>query len=300
MSQTVNAWFKEVIKDKVTIFMQNQGGFLDGTMMSGDVQANTVKFPVVTGTSQVYKLTGAIERVPVNNPGLGIVQVTMDDFEAAEWWRTQDAYKAGASEREALVELIGNAIRAKRDGIKLDAIQTFYLANTATIDTIGTGAEVPDVIHFETARALLETKGDKNMNVGVFCPIPSMWLTQLSFYKEWANSQYIGPTDGPFTMAMRKHMRTIRGVHYIMCPDTYFQNPTATQLETFMWRISAMGCEMPVNIENAQMSKHEELQGSPYLLKAPISGCAVGIEPAAVKRILLKKLDKTTGLTRPV
>ncbi|RUT93239.1 phage capsid protein, partial [Mesorhizobium sp. M7A.T.Ca.TU.009.02.1.1] len=93
MSIQIAAWFTEKIKDKVTVQFQAHGGLLDGTMMSGDTQANTVKFPII-GRTEVYKLTGAIERVPVTGTGLTTVQLTMDDFEASDWWRVQDAYNA--------------------------------------------------------------------------------------------------------------------------------------------------------------------------------------------------------------
>lgn len=39
MEQAPN-WFREVIKDKITIMYQAKGGYLDGTMMSGDTQAD--------------------------------------------------------------------------------------------------------------------------------------------------------------------------------------------------------------------------------------------------------------------
>jgi hypothetical protein len=69
MSDQISAWFKELIKDQVTVQYQAHGGYLDGTMMSGDVQANTVKFPII-GRTEVYQLTGAIEMVPTGSPGL--------------------------------------------------------------------------------------------------------------------------------------------------------------------------------------------------------------------------------------
>lgn len=296
MSQQVTAWFREVIKDKIHINMQGRGGLLDATMETGDTEAGTVKFPIVTGVSVVYKLTGAIEMVPVSNPGLTTVTLTMDDFEASEWWRVQDAMKSGPKEQDALAKLLSKAIRRKRDTIKMAALASFYDANSGTMETVGTGAEAVDNIYFETARAKLEKEGDDGIDGEVFCPVPAMWLAQMEYFREWREATYVGPENAPFSKAMRARTKTIRGVHYIMSPDNYFRVPAAGQWETFMWRKAAMGCETTVNMENANLTQHHDRQGSPYLAKAALSSAVVGLEVAGVKRILLLQ---TTAITRP-
>ncbi len=292
MSTSVSAWFREMVKDRVTIDLQAHGGLLDSTMMNGDVQANTVKFPIATGTSTVYKLTGAIEQVPVNDPGLTTVTLTMEDFEAAEWWRTQDAYKAGASEKDTLLRLITKGVRRKRDGIKFGptgAVQTYYDANTGSIATVGTGAEVPAPAHVETASALLDQYGDDGEDGEVFCPLPALWMSQLEMYSLWNNTQWGAGVSEVFNKKQRSRMKMVRGVTYIKCPDTYFRIPSANQWETFMWRKAAFGAETPFNNENANIEQQFQLQGSPWLAKANISGAAIGILTKGVRRILLSK-----------
>src|SRR4051812_36824364 len=187
MSTNISAWFRDVVADKVTVTYQAKGALLNGTMMSGDVQANTVKFPIV-GRTEVYKLSGSIEAVPVAGPSMTTVQVTMDDFEASDWWRTQDAYKAGPNEQQALADLLVMAVRRKQDKIKLDALTAF--AGLGGITTIGTGAETPDVTHFLTAAAQIAATGADDE---IYCGIPEMWMTQLCMYREFSNSQWVGP-----------------------------------------------------------------------------------------------------------
>jgi hypothetical protein len=292
MSAQAPAWFKEIIKDKVTIGLQAHGGLLDNTMMTGDTQAGTVKFPIVTGQSTVYKLTGAIEDVPVSNPGLTTVTLTLDDYEAAEWWRTQDAYKSGASEQDALAKILQKAIRRKRDTIKLDALSAFYtLDGGINITTTGTGAEVPDVLHFEKAAAELKAYGQDDDDQ-IFVIVPELWMSQLSLYKEYANSQWVGPENTPFSKTQRLKMRTIRDINYIVAPDIYFSSPAGqpTQLISWMWMKSSMGAETPYNLETATLSQHEEKQGSPWLAKAALSGAAIGIQAKGIKRFLLSKI----------
>jgi Phage capsid protein len=293
MSQQISTWFKEKIKDRVTIFVQSNGGLLDNTFINGDEMANTIKFPIVTGTSSLYKLTGAIEPVPVNNPGLSTVQITMDDYEGTEFWRTQDAYKAGPSEQDALAKLLAKAVRRKRDFIRLDALDAFYtLDGGANITTTGTGVEVPDILHFEKMRAELASYGDDDDGDEVYVTIPEMWSSQLALYKEFANSQWAGPAGTQFSEAQRMKMKTLRGITYIVVPDSYMRSPVGlpTQLYTYMWRKSALGANTVVNMENMSMVERPDLQGTPYQMKVSLSAAAIGIQAKCVRRALLSKI----------
>lgn len=295
MAQSIENWFKELIKDKVTIQMQAHGGLLDNTMMTGDTQANLVKFPIIGRVDNVYQLTGGIEMVPVGNPGLTTAEVTMKDYEAAEWWRTQDAYKAGPSEKDALARLLTKAIRRKRDTIKLDALTAFEAASGGAVKTIGTGVEVPDVLHFEQAAAEIKSYGDDE-DEQVFCLIPEMWMTQLCFYKEYADAQWVGPENAPFSKTQRMKMKTVRGITYIVGPNEYFVSPAATELYAWMWQKASVGAETPWSQENPSLTQHTDRQGSPWLAKVGMGGAAVGIQAEGVKRFHLKDI---TAPVRP-
>lgn len=295
MSQHIPAWFKEVIKDQVTVQFQAHGGLLDATMMSGDVQANTVKFPII-GRTEVYELTGAIEKVPVGGPSLTTVQLTMKDFEASDWWRTQDAYKAGPSEQAALANIITKAVRRKRDKIKIDALTTFADAG-GDVTTIGDGTGRIDVLHTEQARAeIAGTGADEAGEANIFALFPAMWMSQLCFYKEFADAQWVGLENAPFSKTQRMRMKTVRGIHYIEGPDEYFKEYTAGALEAFMWHKESMGAETPWNQDSTTMSHHPDYQGSPWLIKAGIGGAAIGIQGKGVKRFRMLKI---TAPARP-
>ncbi|WP_127523663.1 phage capsid protein [Mesorhizobium sp. Z1-4] len=299
MSQNIANWYREVIKDKVTVAFQAHGGLLDGTMMSGDIQANTVKFPTV-GRTEVYKLTGAIEKVPTGGPSLGTVQVTMDDFEASDWWRTQDAYKAGPNEQQALANIIVKAVRRKRDTIKIDALTAFANLGGSGVTNIGDGTEVIDILHTERARAEIAATGaDDTGEVSVFALFPAMWMSQLAFYKEFADAQWVGLENAPFSKAQRARMKTVRGVHYIEGPDEYFNEYETGKLEAFMWHRESMGAEMPWNQEAPSMTQHTEYQGSPWLIKAGLGGAAIGIQGAGVKRLRMSKIAAPTRPAQP-
>jgi Phage capsid protein len=290
----IQDWYKEVIKDKVTSKFQALGGYLDNTMTVGDVQANTVKFPV-SGRMEVYKLTGAIEAVPTNTADLTTVSMLFEDFEASAYWRVQDAYKAGPSEHNALADMMVKAVRRKKDNLKLDALAAFKAAQPAAVTTIGTGAEVPDIKTFLEGAVQIRATGAEGM---VWCVIPEMYALQLDFYKEFANSQWRGPSDLPFSQGQISRARTVRGVNFMALPDEYFKSPAAqpTQLITWMWHMDAMGAEMPWNAENVSMDKDITKQGDPYLCKNGLGGAAIGILPNGVKQFLLQKI---TTVTRP-
>lgn len=293
MSQNIAAWYSEKIKDKVIVAYQAHGGMLDGTMMSGDVVANTVKFPII-GRTEVYKLTGAIERVPVAGPGLTTVQMQFEDFEASDFWFVQDAYKAGPSEEAALVKIITSAVRRKRDTIKLDALAAFTAAGPGNgAVTIGDGTKVIDILNVEQARAEIAGVGAEDE---VFCGLPAMWMSQLAFYKEFADATWVGLDNAPFSKTQRMKMRTLRGITYIELPDEYFKGPNGTSLYAYLWAKEAMGAETPISQEAPDITKQPILQGTPHLIKAMLSGAAVGIQGAGVKRLHFQKI---TSLVRP-
>lgn len=299
MPSTVENWFKEYIHDKVTTKFQALGGYLDGTMTQGDVQANLVKFPV-EGRLEVYELTGAIEPVPVNTIDLTTVQVIMRDFEASGYWRVQDAYKSGPQEQDALARMIVKAARRKRDKIKLDALVAFQTAFPAAtnlnlpgvVNTYGTGVEVPDIkIYHEAASDIFATGAEGT----VYAAIRAKTHAQLLYYKEYADAKFIGES-GPWSDGQRTKMRRVQDIVFMTLPDEYFVFPTGTSVHEWMWHESAMGVEMPFVAEQVTMDQ-TLLQGKPWLVRNNMSGAAIGILPEGVRRL---HLLKSTTITRPV
>ena len=296
MSQQAPAWFKDLIKDKVTIQFQAHGGLLDHTMMGGDTQAATVKFPII-GRSKVYKLTGAIEDVPVSGPGLSTVQVSLEDYEASEWWRVQDAYKSGPNEQAALAQIVTKAVRRERDLIKIRALRAFANLGGSEVTNIGDGTQIIDILQLEQGRAeIAGTGADDTGEVQVFCMLPSMQMTQLAFYKEFADATWVGLDNAPFSKAQRMRMKTVRGVNYIEGPDEYFEEYEAGKIEAFMWHKESMGAETPWNQENVSLTQHADKQGSPWLMKAGVGGAAIGVQGKGVKRL---RFAKQTTPVRP-
>lgn len=289
MSENIPAWFRELIVDKITIASQSEGNLLAGTMMGGDLQAGTYKFPIL-GRVEAYKLTGAIQLISASNPGMSTVSVTPDDYEASTWWRTQDAYKAGPNEQQGLATLIARAIGRKADAIKLDALNAFMSVGSPPA-TIGDGTAAIDILNVLAARDAIRAKG---ITGPIWFPVPASWFSQFMMYKEFADSLYVGPGDLPLASNGAVRKKTWQGVNIFEVPDEVLAPYiiSSTKQVTWMWAQEAMGAETPWNKQTPSMDQHTEYEGSPYLIKAGMGGCAVGINADGVKR--LEYLVQTT------
>ncbi|MGL4490520.1 MAG: phage capsid protein [Rhizobiaceae bacterium] len=288
---SIQNWYKEFIKDKVTSKFQAMGGYLDGTMQTGDVQANLVKFPI-SGRMEITELFGAIEPVETNTVDLTTVQVTMRDFEGAAYWRTQDAYKAGPKEQDALAKMLAAGQRRRRDTLKLDALATFQAVN-ANVQTVGTGVETPDIKTYLEQAAVIRSTGAEGR---IWAAIPEMAWLQLMFYKEFANSQWVPDADKVFKAGQLPRFKTVHDVTFARLPDEYFKSPAGqpAQLYHWMWHEDSMGAELPFNVENVEMERQFGMKGSPYLVKNNLSGCAIGVLPEGVKRLNFAKIATVT------
>lgn len=284
MSTTAENWFREEIKSLVIIQAQLAGGYLDGTMMAGETEASLIKFPKIDLSKiEARQLSGAIEPVDASGADLTTVSVSPSDFEAAIWYRTQDLYKMGPSHKDALAKGVTMAIRNKSDSIKWAALGAF--ATAESISAIGGASTTIDPIYLEDARARISAAG-MFLEGEVFCPLPARAMSQLIFYKEWADANFIGTADLPFSQRMRQATKTVRGVHYIEVPDAFFgltPDAAADSFTTYMWCKYSMGAETPWNQSAPSMTQHTDKAGSPWLIKAGMGGAALGLQAKGLK-----------------
>jgi len=294
------AWFKEKIKDLISIQFQAIGGHLDGTMMGGDEQAGTYKFPII-GRLEAVILSGAIQPVQAGNADMDFVTVSPADYEASTWIRTQDIYKMGPNAQAALAKLLTMAIRRQGDVIKRNALHTFTAA-TVTQD-IGGSSTLINPRDLELGRAQIAATGADDFALGtVFCPLREIWMSQLCQFKEWNDARYAGPENLPWSKSMREKAKTVRGVNYFTMPDEMFlSDDSGTSYITHMWAMSAMGAETPWKQDVPEFTKHPQMEGSPWLGKVGLGGCAIGIQRQAVKKLRFKvqtAVEEVAILTR--
>lgn len=290
MSIQAENWFRVLIRDLVRIQYQANGGYLDGTMTPGDADANVIKFPIA-GRVESYKLTGAIQMITTAAPDLSTVQVTPDDFEASAWYRTQDIYKSGPSEKDTLVKLLRKAIERRKDWIKLDALQSFMTVGSPP-ETIGDGSGTFDILDISQLAGEFAGAGVEGE---IFLPVPAMWMEQLKQYKEFANADYVGPADLPIAKRPNVIRKTWSGITIFTLPDEYFNRYApagGTSQYTWAWSKDAMGSEERWDDAPPSITEHPDREGSPYLVKSQVSGAAIGIMAAGVRRLHFKKLAR--------
>ncbi len=288
-------WFKEKIKDLISVQYQAVGGYLDGTMMGGDEQAGLYKFPKI-GRLESYEITSAIQDVGGGEAALEMLSVAPKDYEASAWFGKEDIYKMGPNAQAALAQLLTMAIKRRRDTIKIEALHTLTAA-TVTQD-LGGASTMIDPFHLETGRAQIAATGADDMGLGaVFCPLPEMWMSQLCQYKEWNDATYTGGVDLPWAQAMRSRAKTVRSVNYFTMPDEYFAPyDDGSSIVTHMWARSAMGAETPWNQEAPEFQKIFQKEGSKWLGKVGLGGCALGIQRQGVKKLRFQKITAVTEI----
>ncbi|WP_026782658.1 phage capsid protein [Pleomorphomonas koreensis] len=292
-STNPTAWFREVIVDKVTILDKTKGDYLAGMFMPGDRDGSSIKFPRSSTGTVMYPLTGAIEPVVPSGIAIDVVTCQPEYFEAAAFVKRQDINKIGSSPalQQVLADDLQRSQRVKKDTIKLNA-----LSNFAGIETIGTGGSILDILDISEASDLILGVGEDEE---IYCPIPFSWMTQLEMYKEFANSQWQGPTDLPLASRIGVRKRTWKGVNLFTVPDYMLEpfKPAEGELVTWAWSKSAMAAETPVDQQNVDISTRKDLQGNPEQFKTMVAGAAVGLNPKGVKKLRFKFAKRAT---RPV
>ncbi|MBY2992492.1 hypothetical protein HF272_13740 [Rhizobium leguminosarum] len=302
----VESWFVEKWRDGVTQRLSSNGGYLDGTMVTGENVAGTVKFAVSGGEIVMYKLSGAIEEVRPQGISIDMVPVQASDYTAEATIRNQDTARMSAPYQSEVADAMAKSVRNKRDDLKLDALNTFATVGATTLTdapsavvTIGDGSARIDPLVASNAVAQMRGAGGEEE---CYWAIPYMWFDQLDWYQEFKNKDYQGDKDLPMAKSSLVRLKTWRSVHIIALPDRYFRFGTAAYvkgqanwddtkyLDTFMWSKKAVGCETFWSKEQMNMREWVGKAGTPILCDVALSGAAIGLLPEAVKRIRMKAI----------
>lgn len=312
MSDTSYKWYEDLISEQVRERNKVKGAYLDFTMDTGDADmaAGTVKFPVISGSIEVYKVSGSIQPVKTSQATLDTVTITTDEYEAATYINSRDLRKQGPKEQAKVSKEVTKSINKKKDVLKLDALSTFCSLGATeltdaptTVETIGNGSAIIDVLDFRTAATRIYGRGAEE---GLYWPIPEVWMDQLEMYKEIGNADYTGDKDLPFAKMDNVRKLTRRGVHIFTLPDEYFVYGTGGYgtnadknlpftdtgyLDTFMYSKEAMGAQMDWFKDTVSVHPQPQLEGNKFLLKAGLDGAAIGVLPEQVKRMRFKAIN---------
>lgn len=289
MSAQAEKWFRELIKDQIIVREQLTGGYLDGTMIAGDEQAGTYKFPTFSGKGiKAVKLSGAIQKVSASDSQLDTISMEPDDYEASHWIRGQDIYKMGPSHQAKVSDGITYAINNKKDEIKWQALYDFTV--DAGNQDLGGDDVLIDPRILGQARAQIAGAGSVGPIGMVHCPLPYRAGEQLIQYDAWANADKVGTDNLPYSKVALEEMRRVRGVNYWFIPDEFFTfgGDGDGWFETFMWATNAIGAETPWDKTPPSITQETSYEGSPWLVKAQVGGCAVGLQRKLVKKLRFK------------
>lgn len=306
----VETWFKEIIRSETARRLKANGGMLDETMKKGENVAGTVKFPVVGGRIQMYKLSGSIEEVRPQALDLDMVSLQCEDYTAECVIRNEDSLRQAPSYQAEVADAMAKSVRMKRDAIKFAALNAFCNAgatltgNPLVPKTIGDGTVRIDLPFVNRACAQLRGAGS---NEAIYWPIPFMWFEQLGWYREFSSKDYRGDKDLPFAQSDVVEKVTWKGVHILALPDEHFAHGTAAwtegqdewaagYLDTFMWTKSAVGCEVFWSQEQMDINEWIGKQGKPLLCDTKLSSAAIGLLPEGVKRMRFLAIN---DLVRP-
>lgn len=279
-------WFRELIRDKITVSAQAKGDYLAGMFMSGDEEAGIYKFPVI-GRLEATPISGSIQKVNASDAAMSTIEVRPEDYEASAWYRTQDLYKMGPSHQQKLADLISMAIARQKDKIKWDALYAF---KPGAVD-VGGDTTILDTRYVSMARGKIAGAGMVSGPGDVFMPLPERAMDQLAQDPLFSSKDYVAPDDAPFSKTARMTMRQCRGVVLFTMPDENFTwengswDSDTNWFETFMWSKEAFAAETPWNQQAPSITQHHDYEGSPYLIKSGVGGCAVGIQQVGVQKL---------------
>lgn len=285
-------WFKETVKTKVHHRLQASGPYLEGTMMRGDIEGGTVKFPRV-GRVEMYEIFGTIEDIDVREANLDTITATFRDFELPIRWRTQDGWDMGPNQMDTFSKMVANGLNRQKDRVKLEALKKFADANPEVQSENNSGSVIDIKMVDELIANIYSNGGDDDMML--FLPLPEMLFRQLCYYKEFNNLDWVGADNLGFAKKTRCRKKMRDGCHIFTMPDELFYQQDANNWQLYMWAQMSMGQEAR-HVGEAEMWKQPNEKGTPIYYKKQLRDTAVGIEPLAVKRLIV---SKQTTITRP-
>lgn len=234
MSQDVPNWFKQQYNDRVTMKFQSKGYKLMGTVMpEGSIEGDTAYF-MVAGKGKARKKVRGQVAIPMNG-SRGRVSTVLQTWEAFDEVFKYDVTRLGINERNVIEDSGAMALGRACDTEILGIVDA--AAGTSAAFFVNDNANPFTLPKAQTMCQLLQAQ-DAPWDGNVFCPLPSLFWNQLLSWKQFNNSDYVGP-DLPFTKVTVA--RSWNGVHWFLAPDELFPSKAANTLDIFLWHRNAMG-----------------------------------------------------------
>ncbi|KIZ47392.1 MULTISPECIES: phage capsid protein [Rhodopseudomonas] len=283
MSINAPNWYTIQYDQKVNHLLQSEGFLLRGTTQAPvNVVGNTLQFFFI-GRGEATEMSQAIEMITPANLDKTTKDVTMKDYQFAEFIRHGEVERISVEFKSAIQEAGSMALGRKFDRVILQAMDN----EDTAIDTIGDGSAAISPIDVSTGKAEINALGMMKMNE-FYLPVPSMSWEQLKLYKVFNNSDYTGP-DLNFKNGVEA--KTWNGVHFFQLPDEAFTSPSAGVVDTYLWNKRTVGFGSNYAIKTN--ITYENLFTA-WLYNSTMSGAAKVLQTEGVKRLRIKINDPLT------
>lgn len=270
-------WYTTQYDQRVQHLLQSEGFFLRGTTSPPvEVKGNTLQF-FILGRGEATQRSQTVEMVQPANLGKTTVDVTMADFQFAEFVPHGEPERISPEFRSMIQEAGAMAMGRKYDRIILQTMDD----EAANIDTIGDGSAAISPIDVSTAKAQINSIGMMKMNE-FFCPVPAISWEQLKLYKVFNNADYIGPE---LAFANGMEAKTWNNVNFFQLPDEAFTSPATGEVYTYLWNRRTVG--FGSNYAMSSVITYENVFTS-WLYNTTMSGAAKVLQAAGVRRLHIK------------
>lgn len=288
MSERAPAWFEQKNIAGVNHQIQAVGNILDSTARPADrVEALTVKWKTA-GSGEATERSRADQDATVMNADRGMVEATMQDWEANDWIDIYDLTKMTENEQQVVQKTGAMAIGRRLDKIQIGAMD----AAAGDVATIGDGTAAVDPTVFMAARDRITDIGVGSYEI--YCGIPVNQSSQLALYKEYAHADWAGP-DHPLLKQIGA--RTVWGINFIPLPSSYFKVTVAGSVDAYLWVKDCVGRARAMEARNR--IDYIPLRKK-WFCAYDLSSTAKVIDPVGVKRLrFLNKVNDAAPLTRP-
>ena len=194
MANTIDVAFIKQFETDVHLAYQRMGSKLRNTIRTTNTAGSVSRFQKIgTGSASTKARNGNVTPMELAHT---TVEVTMNDFYAAEYIDKLDEIKININERQAVAESAASALGRKTDELIIDAMDAG--ANATAISSTAAALTKADLLTlFETFGAAdIPEDGQR------YLAMSPAGFADLFAINEFASSDYVGPQNLPYAGGM--------------------------------------------------------------------------------------------------
>lgn len=281
MTTAASNWSQTAYVSGVTHKLQARGFVLKPTTLAPVKIVGNQATWKIAGVGSGSERSSAIEDRPVMNADRSTIVGTIKDYEANDWINTTDLDKMNEDERQVAQMTAAMALGRLFDRLLLREMD----ADTVNITTQGNGSAAI------ATTDILQAQNDI-FNVGAgsyryFCAVPSIFVSQLELYKEFANADYVGDD---YPLLKQLGARQWRNITIIPMPWSatnaefnFFNIPSANQADGYIWVQEAAGFASTYEGLRSRVDYVPEKKA--YFAANDMAACPKVLLPEGVKRL---------------